>query len=1053
MTDARSLLFLSAGAGSGKTYRLAHLLHDALAAKRARPAGVIATTFTVKAATELRERVRSHLYGQGEFALANSLAQARIGTVNAICGSLLQQFCFEAGLSPAQEVLDEAAARMQLSRAIDSAAEADMYGSFLPIVRRLGLDEVWQQDLAQLVKEVRSNNLDLSALAGFAASSADALLSHFPPPCADDLSAVLRAKIDAALPGIEAGYEQGGRKKNTAGFLDLLRPFRQALDFEGPAWSAWAGLSKASAEASLRPLWEPLTALAGRLAEHPLLQADLRSYLMQIFALCGKALAAYQQAKRELGVIDFTDQESLLLDLLDQPAVCQALSEELDLLLVDEFQDTSPIQLALFLRLQRLAKETVWVGDVKQAIYGFRGSDSQLMDAVLKSLPALGGMKEILGKSYRSRKDLVKVVNAAFVPAFAPQLSAEEIELEAERADELPGPSLVNWILGGKNVDLEGAAVAAGVRRLIGEKYRVLDKTAKTPRDVRYGDIAILARSNDKAKKLASALAAAGIPVAIERPGLLATPEATLAVACLRRLNDPADTIATAQILSLCDSLPGPQWIAGRLRYLAAGGEKDRWAEVDTKEQEAHPVVARLAAMRERLPLLAPSEALKVVISECDLARTVLGWSNDADVGRVRLANLEALISRAGEYEELSRGGRHAASISGLIIWLGELAQAKEDSLASPAINAVQVMTHHAAKGLEWPVVILTDLHADVKSRLWGISASSGAAFDAQAPLAGRTLRYWPWPFGGHSKLALGDTIALTPLAAQCLDAAIKENKRLLYVSMTRARDLLVLARSSRKDGAGWLATLSAPWLMTCEGEETVVPPRGESVRASLWELTGEPLDPPRVEEGLPLRWFPAAKEKTSRLPLIVSPSSAAPAPLTVSEKTPIGKRIALRKAIDMALLGNALHACIATSFSDPGRPISEEEVEKILAASGVDEAISSHEIHSQIQSLHTWIAHRWPSAIAHPEWPVESITADGQWMVGRVDLLLRVDDGWVILDHKSSPLAADQWDRLASEYGGQLAAYADCIQAASGLSVLESWLFLPVAGGAVRAT
>jgi ATP-dependent exoDNAse (exonuclease V) beta subunit len=101
------ITFISAGAGSGKTHRLTELLHHELTTERLRPSGVIATTFTKKAAAELRERVREHLLKQGNFGLANAMGQARIGTVNSVCGQLIARFAFEAGMSTEQQVLEE----------------------------------------------------------------------------------------------------------------------------------------------------------------------------------------------------------------------------------------------------------------------------------------------------------------------------------------------------------------------------------------------------------------------------------------------------------------------------------------------------------------------------------------------------------------------------------------------------------------------------------------------------------------------------------------------------------------------------------------------------------------------------------------------------------------------------------------------------------------------------------------------------------------------------------------------------------------------------------
>src|SRR3546814_8981531 len=101
------------------------------------------------------------------------------------------------------------------------------------------------------------------------------------------------------------------------------------------------------------------------LLKHPRLHVDLRDYVGLIFESAAATLRSYAERKRELGVLDFTDQESLLLRALDNPAISATLADELDLLLVDEFQDTSPIQLALFMKLTALAAETFWVGDIR----------------------------------------------------------------------------------------------------------------------------------------------------------------------------------------------------------------------------------------------------------------------------------------------------------------------------------------------------------------------------------------------------------------------------------------------------------------------------------------------------------------------------------------------------------------------------------------------------------------------------------------------------------------------------------------------------------------
>ncbi|MFZ4478881.1 MAG: UvrD-helicase domain-containing protein [Rhodoferax sp.] len=1053
------ITFISAGAGSGKTHRLTEILHRELSEGQIRPSGVIATTFTKKAATELRERVRGHLLGQGAFSLANEMGQARIGTVNSVCGQLIERFAFEAGMATQQQVLEEVQAKVMLGKAIDAVFDGPSMSAFLTIVRRLGLiaesswgnSDDWRDHLKALVDQIRANDMPKNKIAGFAARNAKDLLAHFPKPAKDDLSGRLIKAIRDAMPEIER-VAQAGEKKNTNTYLALLRRFERDLESGSVPWGEWFKLSKTFPEVGLKTLAEPIAELAGRAAEHPGLHKDIASYLEQMFALASKALAIYTDNKRDMGVLDFADQEHQLLKLLDHPEVVKVLGDELDLLMVDEFQDTSPIQLALFLKLAQYAKRVYWVGDIKQAIYGFRGSDTELMKSILRELPALGGVKDILPTSWRSRSELVRLVNAIFVPAFSGSLPKVEVELKPQRDDELPGPSISNWMLGGKNIPEEATALAGGIHRLVNSGYLVLDKGATVPRAVCYGDIAVLARLHTGVTAIGAALTAQGIPAATSQPGLLATAEATLALACLRRLNDSGDTIASAEIASLADCTEPEAWVSDRLRHLQAGGESDDWLEVPSGGKEPHPVLAVISSMRKNLPLLAPREALQTVITACELPAKVLRWSKTSDLARMRLANLEALLDLATKYEDLCRGGQHAASISGLILYLGELATEGEDLRAEPAINAVKVMTHHGAKGLEWPVVVLTDLAANIKDRLWSISAQPGETFNVRSPLDDRFIRYWPWPFGAQKKVSVADEIALTPMAAQFRASAVEEAKRLLYVSMTRARDLMVLARSSRNNSGEWLDCLDASWLLQEKGAQEIVLPTGESMAAERWDL--DPVDPslvPLNQLGEALHWFPAGREGIKRPALNFSPSTAATISTRTLEKCRVGERIPVRDGADMTILGTAIHACVAMSCTDLSQAVTVSEVERLLASFGVSDCISGAGVLRQVKALHDWIQARWPNASISAEYPVQSILESGQVLSGRLDLLLQTTNGWILIDHKSTQLAPDHWEQLASEYGAQLGAYAKAIEKASGRPVLESWLFLPVAAGAIR--
>jgi ATP-dependent exoDNAse (exonuclease V) beta subunit len=166
--------------------------------------------------------------------------------------------------------------------------------------------------------------------------------------------------------------------------------------------------------------------------------------------------------------VDFVDQEHQALQLLARPDVVDRLRETTRVAFVDEFQDTSPIQLALFLKLAQLVDRSFWVGDPKQAIYGFRGADPELMtEAVQHVVSASGGETDTLATSYRSRPGLVDFVNAAFVPAFG-ALGFEEEAVRINDCARSDGAGQSNplefWALAGGNWDEAIFALAEQVR-------------------------------------------------------------------------------------------------------------------------------------------------------------------------------------------------------------------------------------------------------------------------------------------------------------------------------------------------------------------------------------------------------------------------------------------------------------------------------------------------------------------------------------------------------------------------------------------------------------
>ncbi len=1047
--------FISAGAGSGKTYRLTELLHEMLSAGQVNPAGVIATTFTKKAAAELRERVRGHLSNKGHHALATAIGQARIGTVNSVCGALLARFAFEAGLPPEQRILDEEPAQQVLKEAIDLVTEGRSLGEFLAAARRLGLGESirqqeipWQKAFREIVDSARANGIDPEALRRFGPENADRLLAHFPKVSATDLDASLAQSIESALPVLKASLSGPKPKLNTGKYVEFLEGVLRDLASKDLLWSQWPKLSKESPEAALRTVSQPVADAAALHPTHSRLRADVHLYLQQIFSLAADSLTAYAERKRQLGAVDFADQERTLLDILDNPQVRETLKEELDLLMVDEFQDTSPIQLALFLKLARLAKHVVWVGDVKQAIYGFRGGDTALMQAVVRSLPAMGGDKETLRMSYRSRPALVHWVNDLFGEAF-PDLLPEEIRLSPIRKEITATPAVEDWLLDGNAAD-QYQSIASGIASLVNEGYQVVDRKTNLPRVIRLGDIAVLARSNPTVKAIAIALSGRQIPSSTAQPGLLSRPEIVLALACVRRLNDERDTIATAEIVSLAHCEDPDVWVSDRFEWINSDGEVSAWR--DTSGGPVEPIFAVLQELRGQRPVLSPREAVELVVERCRLVRQVLQWQTSAERGRMRLANLDRLLEYAGEYEEDCRTSHEAATLSGFLLWMQELERAELDYLPQGSTDAVQIMTHHAAKGLEWPVVVLVDLAGKVMDSIWdSVRAESRTALHAEDPLRDRFVRYWPWPYGQQQKVPVGDDVETSEAGQLVRNAAIEEHKRLLYVSLTRARDLIVVARPQKALDEEWMRTIGLAQRLPSGDSQSISLNDGTQVPFRRRTLSAMTANLPRIETHGNLRWYTGTTSHSERLPLVVSPSAAGETDASAVEVVDIGSRINTSEIEDRSILGEAIHACIAADIVASETGLTEFEVQRVLERYGLTDTVSPPQVANQLKAVRDWLKARWPGAKPWVEVPVSRSLANGQRVAGRMDLLLRTTDGWVLLDHKSTSQSRQQAADLAARYSGQLAAYRETIEAVTQLPVKETWLVLPVAGVAIR--
>ncbi|MGK5091141.1 UvrD-helicase domain-containing protein [Deltaproteobacteria bacterium TL4] len=1046
-----NIQIISAGAGSGKTYRLVQELTQLLDPANPghiRPDSVIATTFTKKNAAELIERIRGNLLEKGWTDIANQLETSFIGTVHSVCEQLLKQFAFEAGLSPKLEVIPKEEQNLLFQQAL-SALIDERLEQLSQISYRFHDELDWPCVVRTIAEAARTNNLKQEDLLACAQRSLEALMRFYPESSNETPEAMDQQLLSIIEQALEDTQQVGDSTKTTAEYLTFLEIIANSLKQNRPVrWSEWVKLTKAEPAKRSIASSNSVRQYTLKHREHPRLHADLKLWITLVFDLAAESLTHYQEFKQKRGLIDFGDQEVLLLNLLEHPEVQKQLQEEIAVLIVDEFQDTNPIQLAIFLKLSHLVKRSIWVGDPKQSIYAFRGADPALMASVVQ---AIGIQKDdILGTSYRSRKALVDFTNALFIPAFLKlKLPIEQIQLSSDRtldASELQ-PALQHWKIEAKNKAQMTAAMANGIFNLLKEPCHVWDKNEQKIRPIRPNDIAILCRTHEDCAEMARALTAMRLPVALAQEGLILTPEAKLVLAALRKLLDTNDTLATAEILILTEHDLQPEtWLEDRLNYLQTQQPSSSW-------KSDHTVIAAIERLRPLLNEFSPSEALDHLIEKLDLRRMIAGWENPEQ----RFSNLEVLRRMAGEYEKSCERMGSASTVSGMLLWLRNLEKGGNQGMETQK-DAIDVLTYHTAKGLEWPVVVVWGLEKDLKTRLWSVEIiderlENKQPIDLEQPLANRWIRYWPWPYGKQKKeTGLQEQVEQSPIYDKAFFAAQTEELQLLYVGMTRARDYLILP--IRKTPTQWLD------LVLEMGNHQLNFPTSPgmsqlTLNASKLELfTLEPKEADSVLDPLPIvTWVKARKGRQYAPQTPVAPSSLVPddaSPVKLGATIAVRHRVAITGNPEMDQLGNALHAFLAADHQTSTPEKRQRMLVGLLERFGVKGSVLVEDVIHYVDEFYKLIETRFHPIKMLRECPLQ-MKWENQILKGTADLLLETTDGWVVIDHKSYPGKRNHWAEEAIKYSGQLKAYAEAVNAATQKQVIATYLHFALGGGLVE--
>lgn len=1046
----RSLL-VEASAGTGKTHAIVETIVEVCVRRvpRLPLTRVAAVTFTEKAAGELQDRVRRRLAGivaspeetdAARGAARESLEEidrAQVGTIHAFCASLLRERPIEAGLVPAfRMLLPEASAA--LARAV--------------------WDEWWREEVAERPAGALGTALrrGLKLVGGEEETTIAALAADL----YDKRSRVQDARLPDADPGrhgararawlprldaLIAGARTAGHRVEET--LLRVREWIERLpaDFEGLAAAAevapkisFAGTRSLPEVAEWRDAdYDPFVARLASVRDEPML-VDL---LRRLASEPAGYLDAVARRKRRESLLDFDDLLLAARHLLRSSGAARShFRGRYALIVVDEFQDTDPIQMEIVLRLAHaegggeewtgLAPEPgrlLLVGDPKQSIYRFRRADLETYTLVRD---LMGSDRETFVANRRSVAPILAWVNAVFGEAMAPPVRAFEapysrVEPWGDRPSP-PGKRIVyldpppDWRADERKWRAaEAQAIAAFLSEAIaGASLPVGDDG----RPARAGDVAVLVRANDGIGTLQEAVTGAGLDAVVDG-GLdfFRREEPAAALAALRALDNPHDTIALyAALKSFLFAISDEELFLAR----EGGAAFDyRRAGLATGVlRDALELFAGLHRERDERPA---SETILDLFA----ATGALVKARARRVGGLQAgANLHQLVS-------LARGLEGSAASFGEVV-RGLLSIGRTD-LSEPRAfeespDAVRILTVHKAKGLEFPVVVLAGFGST------GHGSADGLLVPRREGEWGASIKR------GRRTIASPDFDLLQAADEERAEAEIR---RLLYVAATRAEDWFVLSRwrnvtESKKGPSDTFertslallgpVALSGPLEGLVERRATYPPPRRRQPRprkedrAAAERLRGE------IEE-IAARPSRLARTRSALL-------RRAGGPRAGSEDRPAYEHFPADEPSVAARIGCAVHRAMEIA-------VRGEEKSSAVARAALEWELGAHR-HPEIEAMvDTLLRHGLVASAARriPEFPVLFRSPeDGALVEGKIDLLVEGPGGWTIVDYKT-----DRIDRLGSAgavrahfegYRPQLSEYAAAL----------SLLGVPVAGACV---
>ena len=993
----QNITYISAGAGSGKTTRIINKLVDAITNEKCRPSEIMMTTYTRAAAQEMQERAKKKLLELNMPDKANEMGAATIGTIHSVCLRFIQKYWYLIGISPDCQQMDENDFNSYVDQSLfQKVSKEDM---LLLEEWRKTLDwkksdgkytkpyiAFWSDWLRTMVNKVRYYHIDdLEQSREKSIEEIEEVFNRWAfikeeyEQCKQDLVDALSKKTN----------RDGTLNQYAADRLEYLKTYDPI---------ACDGKVEIKELKGIEDVFQAWKLYASRVVFSGNRKEAAIEIVKKLFDILIQWREKYQSYKQTHKMLDYNDMEVYFSQLLEKDEVKAEISNY-KLVLVDEFQDCNPMQIDIFKRISDLVPRSIWVGDPKQAIYGFRGTDT----ALVKDVSGLivegkdGCFRDYLNTSYRSRPELVDYVNNEFLTIFqnAPfdlrdDEKDKEITLAPGRTCAITAPYLQEWIVN-KDRSVDFSALAYNIKNIVepaeGAPKTYVEPKGQPERLAQYGDIAILVRKNGTISKVTNALREFGVPFfatddndkqeqPIEQQLLMALAQYKLSPKYRPHLR--------ADILHLLKSVPTQELIEDYLANISVDLDEKKKRQYNGRDEwkTEDELIKRIDKIISDCYANGLYDTLATLVDQLRIYDLVAMWGDS----EIRRSNISRTLRLAKDFDhhceilEISN-----PTFAGYAEYMVNAQAKTELDLNSPS---VKVLTMHKSKGLEWPIVIYYDGDNDFAEDKKIVERE----FFSIREQRNKDHTYW---------LRVFPCIINDGTARQCLykESYFSESKqrieadetRLRYVAYTRARDILITI-SADKEGAVYTPVSTSQTYTLIDTAQT-------------------------QQEGSDLTYLvnPSKSGITSALK---------PSCTTTVDSITIHKKENVR----MSTIGTCIHNIYAAYDASMDEQRSISMAQKIIESVKLSQILNAKEVIGTIRSLYDYLSkkHGAPTSIGH-EVPFSFVRDNGQLLRGEIDLLWYTEDGVVLVDYKNI-----QGEEANPEhYASQMEAYREVVESA----------------------